>query len=176
MTLYASEGQQPVVPSDSFVAPGARLIGGVTLHPRTSVWFNAVLRADNAPIVVGAGSQVQDLAMLHTDPNCPLILGESVSVGHQALLHGCTVGDGSLIGMQSILMNRVVIGRSCLIGAGSLLTEGMVLGDGLLILGRPARAVRPLTDAEILKIRQTADDYWARAQRLAVTLTPSIPL
>lgn len=113
--------------------------------------------------------------MLHTDPDCPLILHEEVSVGHQALLHGCTVGEGSLVGMQSILMNRVIIGASCLIGAGSLLTEGMEFGDGLLILGRPARAIRALTDEERLQLRRTAQNYWARAQRARLSLEPQPP-
>ena len=135
------------------MAPSADVIGKVKLGDGSSIWFGAVLRGDNEPIVIGNGSNVQEGAVLHTDPGCPLTVGDNVTIGHQAMLHGCTIGDGALIGIQAVVLNGAVIGKECLVGAGALVTEGKVFEDGMLILGQPAKAVRPLNDAERMRMR-----------------------
>ena len=158
MPLYALGPLHPTLARGSWVAPTATLVGDVHLGEKATVWFGAVLRGDNDTITVGHGSNVQDNAVLHADQGVPLTIGQNVTVGHQAMLHGCTVGDGSLIGMQAVVLNRARIGRNCLVGAGALVTEGRVFEDGWLILGAPARAVRPLTADESagpLPIRRT---------------------
>lgn len=142
-----------------WIAPGAHLIGDVVLGEGASVWFNAVIRADNAPIRIGARSNVQDGAVLHVDPGVPLTIGEGVTVGHLAMLHGCTVGDGSLIGIGAVVLNGAVIGRDCLIGARALVTEGTVVPDGSLFLGSPGKVVREVTDEQIAGIRAGVESY-----------------
>lgn len=139
------------------------VIGRTTLGECTSVWFNAVVRADNEPISIGDGSNVQDGAVLHTDPGYPLEIGAHVTIGHQAMLHGCTVGDGSLIGIQAIVMNGAVIGKQCLVGAGAVVTEGKVFPDRSLILGSPAKVVRELSDEQIAAIAKNSAEYVDRA-------------
>ncbi len=147
----------------AYVAPGAHVVGDVVLAESSSVWFGATLRGDNATISIGSGSNVQDGAVLHTDPGFPLTLGANVSVGHQAMLHGCTVGDGSLIGIQAVVLNAAVIGRGCLVGAGAVITERKVFADGTLILGAPAKVVRELTAEERGKLLKVAANYMSKA-------------
>lgn len=159
MSLYRLGDAAPAVPVSAYVAPNASLIGKVSLGEQASVWFGAVLRADNEPITLGAGSNVQENAVLHTDPGFPLIVGERVTIGHQAMLHGCTVGDGSLIGVQAVVLNGAVIGKQCLVGAGAIVTERKVFPDRSLILGAPAKLVRQLTDDDLARLAEGADDY-----------------
>jgi len=147
-----------------WLAPGAQLIGDVELGEDVGVWFNAVIRADNAPIRIGARSNVQDGAVLHVDPGVPLSIGSGVSVGHLAMLHGCTVGDGSLIGIGAVVLNGAVIGRNCLIGAKALVTENTVVPDGSLFLGAPGKVVRSVSEAQIAGIRAGADSYVAKIE------------
>ena len=144
MPLYEIGGQRPEIAGDAWVAPSADLIGDVHLGELASVWFGAVIRADNTPITVGARTNIQEGAMCHSDPGAPLTIGEDVTVGHHAILHGCTIGSRTLIGMGATVLNRAVIGEDCLVGAGALVTEGKEFPAGYLIVGSPARAVRPL--------------------------------
>lgn len=148
----------------SWVAPTAAVIGKVRLDEGASVWFGAVLRGDNELIHIGPDSNVQDGAVLHTDPGSPLTLGRGVTVGHQAMLHGCTVGDGSLIGIQAVILNGAKIGKGCLVGAGALVTEGKEFPDNSLIIGAPAKAVRTLTEEDLLRLQANAASYVARGQ------------
>lgn len=173
MTLYALDGAAPVLEPEAYVAPGARLIGRVTLRAAASVWFNAVLRGDNEPIEIGEGSNVQDGCVLHTDPGFPLVLGAECTVGHMAILHGCRVGEGSLIGMGATVLNGARIGRSVLLGAGALVTEGKEIPDGVLALGRPAKVARALTLEEIAGLRDAAEVYRARSARYRSGLSPA---
>jgi len=172
--LHALDGVAPSLPEDGdwWVAPGARLIGRVILEPGASVWFNAVLRGDNEPIVVGAGSNVQDGCVCHTDLGFPLTIGSDCTVGHMAILHGCTVGAGSLIGMGATVLNGAVIGAGTLVGAGSLVTEGKAIPDGVLAVGRPARVVRALTAEESAGLARTAAGYRGNAARFRRGLGP----
>ena len=159
MTIYRLGDAVPAVAATAYVAPNATVIGKVALADRTSVWFGAVLRADNEPITIGAASNVQENAVLHTDPGFPLRIGERVTIGHQAMLHGCTIGDGSLIGVQAVVLNGAVIGKQCLVGAGAIVTERKVFPDRSLILGAPAKLVRALTDEDLARLDEGADDY-----------------
>ena len=165
MTLYALGGRRPDVAADSYVAPGARLIGDVTLAARASVWFNAVLRGDNEPIRIGEETNIQDGCVLHTDPGFPLNVGPRVTVGHNAILHGCTIGEGSLIGMGAVVMNGARIGRGCLIAAGALVPEGREIPDGMMALGSPAKATRELDEAARAVLLEAAAVYVEKAQR-----------
>ena len=144
--LYTLDGVAVETPGEGrfWVAPGASLIGRIILRDNASVWFNAILRGDNEPIIVGEGSNVQDGAVLHTDPGSPLTLGRDVTVGHLAMLHGCEVGDGSLVGIGAVVLNGARIGKNCLIGAKALVGEGKVIADGSLVLGAPGRVTRTL--------------------------------
>lgn len=148
-----------------FIAENATVIGSVRLKDRSSVWFNCVLRGDNDWLEVGERSNIQDGGILHTDPGIPLIVGDGVTVGHRAMLHGCRVGDNSLIGIGSTLLNGSVIGRNCIVGAHSLVTENKEFPDGSLILGSPARVARELSDEEIAHISWSADIYVENARR-----------
>ncbi|MBY4898738.1 gamma carbonic anhydrase family protein [Cupriavidus sp. AU9028] len=168
MALYQLGDTAPSIEADVYVAEEATVIGNVTLKSRASVWAGAVIRGDNEPIVVGQASNVQEGAVLHTDPGAPLTVGDGVTIGHQAMLHGCTVGDGSLIGIQAVVLNRAVIGKECLVGAGAIVTEGKVFPDRSLILGAPARVVRQLSDDDVANLRRNADTY---AERQAVYRT-----
>lgn len=172
MTCYALDGVAPDIGADVYVAPGAQVIGRVVLGERASIWFGAVLRGDNDPIRIGAESNVQDGAMIHADPGVPTTIGDGVTIGHHAIVHGATVGDRSLIGMGATLLNRAVIGADCIVGANALVTEGKAFPDGSLIVGSPARLARPLTDAEIAGLRLSAATYVANARRYAAGLTP----
>ena len=165
MPIYSLGDDRPQIHDSAYVADAATVIGRVTLAPHSSVWSQAVLRADNEPIEIGEGSNVQEGAVLHNDPGYPLVVGAGVTVGHQAMLHGCTVGDGSLIGIQAVVLNGAVIGRNCLVAAGAVVTEGKTFPDNSLILGTPAKAVRQLTDADIAGLHANAVDYVERASR-----------
>ena len=167
MPLYELNHQRPTLHPTAWVAPSAELVADVHLDAEASVWFGAVVRADNTPIVIGARSNVQEGAMLHSDPGAPLTVGADCTVGHHAILHGCTLGDAVLVGMGAILLNRVVIGDECLVGAGALVTEGKRFPPGQLIVGSPARAVRALTDAERAGLRLSAADYIDKARACA---------
>ena len=170
MALYQLDDHAPEVHPDAYVAESAELIGRVQIAEGASVWSNVVMRGDNEPIVIGRNSNVQEASVLHTDPGCPLVVGEDVTVGHQAMLHGCTVGDGALIGIQAVVLNKAVIGRNCLVGAGALVTEGKVFEDGMLILGSPAKAVRPVKPEDIERMRRGAEGYVQRGRRYKTAL------
>jgi carbonic anhydrase/acetyltransferase-like protein (isoleucine patch superfamily) len=174
MTLHALDGTTPDLPADgdSWIAPGAHLIGKVVLEKGASVWFNAVLRGDNETIVLGEDSNIQDNAVCHTDMGFPLRIGRGCTIGHMAILHGCTIGDFSLVGMGATVLNGAVIGRNVLVGAGALVTEGKEFPDGTLVIGRPAKVVRELTDAEIAGIYASAERYRANMKRFRAGLTP----
>ena len=165
MAVYRLGESVPAIAASAWVADSAQLIGDVVLADNASVWFGAVLRGDNARIHIGQRSNIQDGAVLHADIGCPTTLGDDVTVGHQAMLHGCTVGDGSLIGIQAVLLNRARIGRSCLVAAGAVVTEGKQFPDGWLIMGAPAKAVRPLTVEQIADLMHSALGYVGHAQR-----------
>ena len=164
MPLFQLGQDRPQVHPSVFVAPGAIVVGKVELHENSSIWFNVSLRGDNDLIVLGEGSNIQEGSVLHTDTGCPLIIGKRVTVGHQAMLHGCTIGDESLIGMQAILLNGAQVGRHCIIGAGALVTGNTVIPEGSMVLGSPAKVVRPLKPEEIEMIRQAAAGYVDRAK------------
>lgn len=167
MSLYTLDGVSPELGAEAWVAPGARLIGRVILRDRASVWFNAVLRGDNEPIVVGAGSNVQDGCVCHTDMGFPLTIEEDCTIGHMAMLHGCTIGAGSLVGMGAVILNGARIGRGVLIGAGALVTEGKEIPDGALVLGRPGKVARMLEEADRAALAGAAAGYRANAARYA---------
>lgn len=164
MTLYPWRGHVPRVAESAFVAPGAVLVGRVEVHDEASIWFHAVLRGDIEPIVVGPRSNVQDGCVLHTDEGFPLRLGAGVTVGHRAVLHGCTVEDGALIGMGAVVLNGAVVERGALVGAGALVPEGARIPAGHLALGVPARVVRPLDEATRRRMELGVEHYVARAR------------
>ncbi|GAA3716602.1 gamma carbonic anhydrase family protein [Sphingomonas cynarae] len=173
MPLYDIDGRRPSLPDDgsAWIAPSADLIGDVRLGTGTSVWFGAAIRADNTAIVIGDRTNIQEGAVLHSDPDSPLTIGAGCTVGHRAILHGCTIGDNVLVGMGATVLNDAVIGGDCLIGAGALVTEGKVFGPGSLIVGAPARAVRTLSPDAIARLRAAADGYATRALAYATGLT-----
>jgi len=168
--IYAIDGIVPEIDPDAWVAPGSTIIGQVRLLPGSSVWFGVTIRGDNEPIVLGAGSNIQENSVLHTDPGCPLTIGSGCTIGHKAMLHGCTIGDNSLIGMGATVLNRAVIGRNCLIGAGALITEGKVIPDGSLVMGAPGKVVRDLDAAAIEGLRRSALHYQDNARRFRAGL------
>jgi carbonic anhydrase/acetyltransferase-like protein (isoleucine patch superfamily) len=170
MALYAIGGVDPALAVGAWAAPSADLIGDVRLGERASVWFGAVIRADNTPILVGEDSNIQDGAVGHSDPGAPLTIGARVTIGHQAIVHGCTIADDCLIGMGARILNAAVLGPECLVGAGALVTEGKQFEGGNLIVGVPARVVRPLTDEERAAIRVSAAHYAEKAARYAAGL------
>jgi carbonic anhydrase/acetyltransferase-like protein (isoleucine patch superfamily) len=170
--IFALDGVEPRLeePGSTWVAETATIVGDVVLGAECGVWFGAVLRGDTEPIIVGARTNIQEHCMLHTDPGFPLVIGEGCTIGHRALLHGCAVGDNSLIGMGAIVLNGASIGANCLVGAGALVTEGKSFPDGSLIVGSPARLIRPLSEAEIEGLRRSADHYAANQKRFAAGL------
>lgn len=170
MAVYELDGKQPRLAARAWVADSAQVIGDVELGEGASVWFGAVLRGDNTRLQIGARSNVQDGAVIHSDTGWPATLGCDVTVGHQAMLHGCTVGDGSLIGIQAVILNGARIGKSCLVAAGAVVTEGKVFEDGWLIMGAPAKAVRPLTPEQIAGLARSAAGYVAKAQKFRTEL------
>ncbi|MEM5385365.1 gamma carbonic anhydrase family protein [Paraburkholderia phymatum] len=162
MAIYKLGDAAPTIHESVFVADTATIIGKVTVEENASVWFGASIRGDNEPITVGTGTNIQEGAVLHADPGFPLTLEANVTVGHQAMLHGCTVKEGALIGIQAVVLNGAVIGRNCLVGAGAVVTEGKVFPDNSLILGAPAKVVRELTEADIKGLQRVADNYVER--------------
>jgi carbonic anhydrase/acetyltransferase-like protein (isoleucine patch superfamily) len=170
MALYTLDGRLPRLHPTAWVADSAQLIGDVVLGEDSSVWFGAVLRGDNEPIVIGRRSNIQEGTVMHTDLGAPLTVGDGVTVGHQAMLHGCTIGDGSLIGIQAVVLNHARIGRGCLVGAGSLVTEGKAFPDGSLIMGSPAKVVRLLEPDHLERLRRSADTYVDKARRFRAGL------
>ena len=165
MAIYELKGRRPDIAASAYVADSAQVIGNVVLDDNASVWFGAVIRGDSDPIRVGKNSNVQDTAVLHADPGFPLTLGKNVSVGHMAMLHGCTVGDGSLIGIGSVILNGTVIGKNCLIGAKTLIPEGKNIPDGSMVLGSPGKVVRQLRPEEIAHIHGISEHYVERFKR-----------
>src|SRR5208283_2935402 len=172
--IYELDGHRPELPAEElhWIAPNATVIGKVRLKPETSVWFGAVLRGDNEWIELGERSQIQDNATLHTDPGYPMTIGPNCVIGHNVILHGCTIGANSLIGMGAILLNGSRIGENSLVGAGALITEGKTFPDRSLIVGSPARAIRTLDDAAIKMIAGGADIYVRRFKQYATGLKP----
>jgi carbonic anhydrase/acetyltransferase-like protein (isoleucine patch superfamily) len=170
MTLYALDGLAPQLSEGAWAAPSADLIGDVRLAARASVWFGAVIRADNTPILIGEGSNIQDGAIGHSDLGFPLTIGARVTVGHQAILHGCTIADDCLIGMGARILNGAMLEPECLVGAGALITEGKTFPAGMLIVGAPARAIRPLRDTEKQALRISAAHYAEKASCYAAEL------
>lgn len=170
--IYALDGILPDLAATAWVAPDANLIGRVVLEDEASVWFGATLRGDNEEIRVGAGSNVQENCVLHTDIGYPLTIGANCTIGHKAILHGCTIGDGSLIGMGAIVLNGARIGRGCLIGAGALITEGKDIPDGALVMGAPGKVVRMLDPDAIARLLASAEGYRANARRFRSGLAP----
>lgn len=174
MTIYALGDSKPQLPpqGEYWVAPSASVIGNVILHPNASVWFGAVLRGDNDPITVGPDSNIQDGSVLHTDIGSPLTLGRGVTVGHKAMLHGCEVGDYSLIGIGAVVLNGVKIGRNCIIGANALITEGKIIPDNSLVVGQPGKVVRERDPAHIAVLQMSAEHYVQNWKRFAAELRP----
>ena len=166
MAIYQLEGIRPDLPADGafWLAPTATIIGNVHLAANASVWFGAVLRGDNEPIIVGPASNVQDNCVLHTDPGAPLTIGANCTIGHQATLHGCTIGDGSLVGIGATILNNAVIGEGCIIGAHALITQGTTVAPRSLVVGAPGRVIRPVTAKEAENLAQAAAHYVARWQ------------
>ena len=165
MAVYAlGERKVLIHGEESFIADNATVIGSVIVHDQASVWFNAVLRGDSETITIGGRTNIQDAAVLHADPGIPLTLGRNVSVGHQAMLHGCTIGDGSLVGIGAIILNHAVIGRGCLIGAGALIPEGKTFPDGVLVVGTPGKIVRELKPEEKAGLLENAEIYVRRSK------------
>ncbi|MBM3356856.1 MAG: gamma carbonic anhydrase family protein [Betaproteobacteria bacterium] len=162
---YAFEDRRINCKGDYYIAHNATVIGSVVLENNASIWFNCVVRADNDVITIGENSQLQDGCVLHVDPGYPITLGKNVSVGHMAMLHGCTVGDGSLIGIKSVILNGARIGKNCLIGANSLVAEGKEIPDGSLVIGSPGKVVRQLSEEEIRRINSASDHYVQKFKR-----------
>lgn len=164
MAIYELDGVAPRVPASAWVAENAQVVGDVTLGERTSVWFGVTVRGDTDTITIGAGSNIQDGSVLHADDGVPLVIGTNVTVGHQVVLHGCSIGDESLIGIGAIVLNGAKIGKHCLVGAGALVTEGKEFPDGSMIIGSPAKVTRQLTPEQIEGLRRSAQHYQANAE------------
>lgn len=171
--IYAFDGVAPDIHADTWVAPDANLIGRVVLEEGASVWFGATLRGDNEEIRVGAGSNVQENCVCHTDMGFPLSIGENCTIGHKVMLHGCTIGDGTLVGMGAIVLNGARIGRGCLIGAGALIPENRQIPDGSLVMGMPGKVVRDLDEAALAGLLASAAHYRDRMRRFRESLAPA---
>ena len=170
MAIYELDGLIPQIADSAWVADSAQVMGHVALGEDASIWFGTVIRGDTSIITIGARTNVQDGSVLHADVGMPLVLGSDVTVGHKVMLHGCTVGDGSLIGIGAVVLNGAKIGKGCLVGAGSLVTEGKEFPDGSMIMGSPAKVVRELTPEQIEGLRQSAKHYVANAHKFQSTL------
>lgn len=168
--IYQLEDAVPQIHASAWVAENATLAGQITLQKDVSIWFNAVLRAEHAPITVGEGSNIQDGTVCHVDPGMPLTIGRSVTVGHKVMLHGCTIGDESLIGINAVILNGAKIGRHCLIGANSLIPEGKEIPDGSLVMGSPGKIVRTLSEAQIEGLKASAMHYVENGRRYKASL------
>jgi carbonic anhydrase/acetyltransferase-like protein (isoleucine patch superfamily) len=171
--IYALDGLRPQIDPSAWVADEATLIGKVVVEAEASVWFGVVIRGDNEEIRIGAGSNVQENCVLHTDMGFPLVIGANCTIGHKAMLHGCTIGEGSLIGMGATILNGAKIGKGCLIGASALVTEGKEIPDGSLVMGTPGKVVRTLDDAARARLLLSAAGYRANARRYAAGLRPA---
>lgn len=171
MAIYKFEQNTPEIAESAYIAENASIIGKVSIKDTVSVWFNVTMRGDNESITVGKNSNVQEGAVLHTDMGYPLTIGDLVTVGHQVMLHGCTIGDGALIGMQAVILNGAKIGKNCLVGAGALVTEGKEFPDNSLIIGSPAKAVRTLSPEDITRMQAGTHHYVQRAQQFKTSLT-----
>lgn len=170
MAIYQLDDLTPTLHPGAWVADNAQVMGNVTLAEDSSVWFGVVIRGDTSTITVGKGSNVQDNSVLHADLGMPLVIGEGVTVGHQVMLHGCTVGNNSLIGIGAIVLNGAKIGNNCLVGAGALVTEGKEFPDGSMIIGSPAKAVRMLSPEQIEGFKMSAQHYINNARRYKTEL------
>tara|TARA_R110002110_G_scaffold411566_2_gene636109 strand:+ start:53237 stop:53764 length:528 start_codon:yes stop_codon:yes gene_type:complete len=170
MKYRLGEKQVTLKGGGHFIAPNAAVIGDVTLHENASVWFSCVLRGDAERIEVGAGSNIQDGTVMHADPGFPMVVGKNVTVGHNAMLHGCTIGDGSLVGIGAVVLNGAKVGKGCLIGANALVTEGMEIPDGSMVLGAPAKIKRQLSAEQQLGLMHNADHYVGNAARFMASL------
>lgn len=170
MAIYELDGAAPRIADSAWVADSAQVMGNVELADDASVWFGALIRGDTEAIRIGRRTNIQDASVLHADVGMPLTLGDDVTVGHQAMLHGCTIGDGSLIGIGAVVLNGAKIGKGCLVGAGSLVTEGKEFPDGSMILGSPAKVVRQLTPEQLQGLRQSAQNYVDNARRFRAGL------
>lgn len=168
---YQLNNRIPQVAADVFVAPGSHIIGSVEVHSQASVWFNAVIRGDNALIIIGECSNIQDGSVLHTDEGIPLTLGTGVTVGHKVMLHGCTIGDYSLIGINAVVLNSAKIGRYCVIGANTLIPEGMDIPDYSLVVGSPGKIIKQVSPQQALHLEASATHYVKNAQRYLQDLT-----
>jgi carbonic anhydrase/acetyltransferase-like protein (isoleucine patch superfamily) len=170
MAIYELDGKQPTLGTGAWVADSAQVMGAVELGDNASVWFGAVVRGDTETIKIGKNSNVQDLSVLHSDMGCPLTIGQDVTIGHQVMLHGCTIGDGALIGIQAVILNNAKIGKGCIVGAGSVVTEGKEFPDNSLIIGSPAKVVRALDADSATRLKLSAQHYVENARRFAVGL------
>ena len=170
MPIYKIDQKTPQIAASAWVAPNATVIGDARLGDNVSIWWNAVLRGDNDPIHIGANTNIQDGSVLHTDEGVPMHIGANVTVGHMVMLHGCTVGDNSLIGIGSVILNRAVIGKHSIVGANTLIPEGKVFPDGVLIVGSPGKVVRELSEEEKARLQKSADHYVDNARRYASRL------
>ena len=172
MTIYSLADKSPQLPEDGeyWIADNAVVIGDVTLKSGASVWFAVTIRGDNDPIVIGENTNIQDGSVLHSDPGEPLTIGANVTVGHMAMLHSCTIGDNTLIGIGAVVLGRAVIGKNCLIGANTLITEGKVIPDGSLVMGQPGKVVRQLDDAQIVALTASAQHYVQNWKRYSTAL------
>ncbi len=165
MAIYALDGKSPQMDASVWLAPNASIIGDVHLGVNASVWFGVVIRCDNEPIKIGANTNIQDNSVLHSDLGSPLSIGEGVTVGHKAMLHGCTIGDNSLIGIGATILNHAVIGQNCIIGAGSLVTEGKTIPDNSLVVGAPGRVIKTLDEGQVMMLKASALHYVENAKR-----------
>lgn len=172
MAVFAVNGRVPIIGENAWVADNATVVGSVTLGPETSVWFNAVVRGDHDPIYIGRGVNLQEGVLLHTDDGFPLHLEDYVTIGHMAMLHGCTIKEGSLVGINAVVLNGAVVGKNCLIGANTLIPEGKVIPDRSLVVGTPGRVIRELTDEEIAGILKGAQHYIKNAALYRETMKP----
>jgi len=174
MTIYVLDGVAPDLPNDGdfWVAPDANVIGDVVLETGVSVWFGATLRGDTERLHIGAGSNIQENAVVHTDPGFAVVIGINCTIGHKAMIHGCEIGDGSLIGMGATVLNGAKIGKGCLVGAGALVTEGKVIPDGSLVMGMPGKVVRDLDEEAQANLLISAENYRAQMRRYQTGLTP----
>lgn len=170
MAIYQLGEHVPDIAPSAYITDSATVVGRVTIKANSSVWFQVTVRGDNEDITIGENCNLQEGAVLHADPGFPLTLADNVSVGHQAMIHGCSVGEGSLIGIQAVILNGAKIGKNCLVGAGALVTEGKEYPDNSLILGTPAKVVRTLSESDIANLRRIANSYVARSREFKNTL------
>ena len=171
--IYSLGHRTPKFLGDYFIADNAQVMGSVTLHPNANIWFNCVLRGDCDELIIGENTNVQDGSVLHTDPGVKLTIGKNVTVGHMVMLHGCEIGDNTLIGIKAVILNRAKIGKNCIIGANSLITEGKEIPDGSLVMGSPGKVIRPVTPQEIQFTTQTAAHYVENGKNFRQNLKPA---